>query len=35
MTQCARRTSARDANILLTGEVTGKDVTGIIFKDDE
>ena len=29
------RTSARDANILLTGEVTGKDVTGIIFKDDE
>ena len=28
MVYCARKTSARDANVLPTGDVTGKNVTG-------
>jgi len=34
---CTRRTSARDANASLTGEVTGKNVMGTVkvFKKDE
>jgi len=38
MAQCARKTSARYANVLLTGKVTGKNVTGtvkVLFKKDQ
>ena len=30
MAQCARKTSARYVKVLLTGEVTGKNVTGTV-----
>jgi len=30
MVYCARKTSARGANVLLTGEVTGKNVTATV-----
>ena len=37
MEQSARKTSWRYANVLLTGKVTGKNVTGTVkvFKKDE